>query len=70
MDNNDEKFIVKWPKEDGIRESNEKLVRNRRNGRLMKCILGVVAGGRFSCTDKDDAEFQIAYYEDIPPTWM
>eukprot|EP00171_Calliarthron_tuberculosum_P005428 IDg5428t1 len=55
-------MFEEWRK-NGNGASNQKLMANRPNGRLMKGIFAVVDGGRIPCADYVDADMQNAYYE-------
>lgn len=62
-DKNNDKFIVKWPDKEGLKESNYNLLHNRPFGPLLRGVFGVVDGGTLPCADDDDVEVQNSYYE-------
>lgn len=46
-----------------MRDTNENLVHNRLNGRLMKDVFGARDGEHLQCADYSNADVQNAYYK-------
>lgn len=62
----DKSFIqarVAWPSVQEMNESANLLRNNRKNGKVLKNVFGVIDGGRMLCADYEHPDLQNAYYE-------